>query len=236
MHNKGDFYSALFNLSVGIERLLKAIVIIDHMLKNSLSVPSKKQLQGYGHNIVDLYDSAVLIASNRNVKLPSCDALDNINQEILNLLSTFALTTRYHNLNALSSAYTAKDPLANWSEIIESILNQDVTEKQRTRILSQAGAVAKAIDSISITIMHGLNQRPLSTDEALALPSLHDQAAKYAVLRVLIILSPIRDLISTLSHKAYDIGVSVPPFPQMQEFLDWICDERKYVLRKKKWP
>ena len=39
VHNKGAFYTALFNLSVGFERLLKAIVIIDHMLDNGLAVP-----------------------------------------------------------------------------------------------------------------------------------------------------------------------------------------------------
>jgi len=39
VHNKGSFYSSLFNLSVGIERLLKAIVIIEHMLNKNLSVP-----------------------------------------------------------------------------------------------------------------------------------------------------------------------------------------------------
>ncbi len=59
VHNKGAFYSALFNLSVGIERLLKAIVIIEHMLNNNLSVPNKRQLKRYGHNIVELYDTGV---------------------------------------------------------------------------------------------------------------------------------------------------------------------------------
>ena len=35
-------------------------------------------------------------------------------------------------------------------------------------------------------------------------------------------VSPIRDLIQTLSHnKAYTLGIPVPPFPQMPEFLDW---------------
>ncbi len=48
------------------------------------------------------------------------------------------------------------------------------------------------------------------------------------------ILSPIRDLISELSRLAY--GFDVAPFPQMQEFLEWIYDDRQYVLRKRKWP
>jgi hypothetical protein len=236
VHNKGAFYSALFNLSVGTERLLKAIVIIDHMLSKNLSVPSISQLKSYGHNIIELYDSAVSIASNRQVELPSRETLDRINQEILELLSAFAQTTRYYNLNALSSSHNGEDPLADWSRIIMSILSQDVTERQRTRILEQANLWAPVIDTISFTLMHGLDQRTLSTEEALALPGLHEQAVKHAVLRIITILSPVRDLISTLSHEAYGLDVSVPPFPQMQEFLEWMWDDRKYVLRKRKWP
>jgi hypothetical protein len=49
--------------------------------------------------------------------------------------------------------------------------------------------------------MQGLNKQPLTTEEALALPGLHDQAVGYAVLHLMNIFSPIRDLISELSHK-----------------------------------
>lgn len=236
VHNKGAFYSALFNLSVGIERLLKAIIIMEHMLKNSLSVPTKKQLKGYGHNITELYDECVKISNTYSGHLPSRNSIDSIDQELIGLLSDFAQTTRYHNLDALSAQQSGKDPLEHWSEIILLILGQDVPEKQRTKILGEAKLIANAIDDISITIMHGLDKQPLSTEEALALPGLHDQAVKYAVFRIMSILSPLRDLISTLSHEAYGLGAAEPPFPQMQEFLEWIWDDRQYVLRKKKWP
>ncbi|MEW5756573.1 MAG: hypothetical protein AB1810_09740 [Pseudomonadota bacterium] len=236
VYNKGAFYSALFNLSVGTERLLKATVIIEHMLRTSLAVPSKKQLKEYGHNIVELYDTAELIAGSRNVALPRRESLDRINQEILELLSAFARTSRYYNLDALSASHTEKDPLSHWGEIIVAILSHDVPERQRTRILEQANLAAKAIDDISITLMHGLDQRPLSTEDALALPGLHDQAVKHAVLRLITILSPVRELLASLSVGAYGLGLSVPPFPQMHEFLQWMWNDREYVLRKKKWP
>ena len=216
--------------------MLKAIIIMEHMLKNNLSVPTKKQLRGYGHNITELYDECVNISNAHDNQLPGRSSIDNINQELLGLLSDFAQTTRYHNLDALSAQQNGKDPLEHWGEIILSILSQDVTDNQRNKILGQAKMVANAISDISSTIIQGLDKRPLTAEEALALPGLHDQAVKYAVLRMISILSPIRDLISTLSHEAYGLGVQLPPFPQMQEFLEWISDDRQYVLRKKKWP
>lgn len=235
VHNKGAFYTALFNLAVGFERLLKAIVIIDHMLDNGLSVPTKKQLQARGHNIADLYDECERIGGKHQSHIPGQSALDAIDQELLQLLSDFARITRYHNLDALSSAQSGTDPLAKWGQIIVEILSNDVPQKQRDKILNQANVIATAIDDMTMTLMHGLDQSPLNTAEALSLPGLHDQAVRFAVLRLVKILSPVRDLVSALSQKSYGLGPT-PPFPQMHEFLQWLYDDRQYVLRKKKWP
>lgn len=236
VHNKGAFYTALFNLSVGLERLLKAIVVIDHMLNNALSVPSKKQLQAYGHNLVELYDTCEAIGAKRQSIVPSRNQLDTIDQELLQLLSDFARTTRYHNLDSLSASQSGADPLADWGRLPLAILNKDVPENQKNKILAQANVVATAIDDSTVTIMHGLDQQPLTTLDALSLPGLHDQAARFAVLRLIKILSPVRDLLATVCHEAYGLGVSVPPFPQMHEFLHWLWDDRQHVLRKNKWP
>jgi len=236
VHNKGAFYTALFNLSVGAERLLKAIIIIDYMVKNKLAVPSKKQLKAYGHDILELYDSCLAISKTRNTNLPSRDKLEPTTREILILLSDFAQTTKYHNLNALSSTQSGKDPLAHWNEIISSILSNDVSHRRQGKILWEASAVAAALADSTTTIMQGLDKQALSTEQALLLPALHEQAVKHAVLYIIKMLAPVRDLISAVSHTAYSLGVSVPPFPQMQEFLEWIWDDRNYVLRKKRWP
>jgi hypothetical protein len=234
VHNKGAFYSSLLNISVGMERLMKAIIIMQHMLNNDLLAPTKNQLKNYGHNIIELYDECVKISISNKVKLPNRRSLNNTNQKLLELLSDFAQTTRYHNLDALSTQQAGKDPLEHWGKIMLLILEQDVTKQQRGKILKTARMVASNIDDMTMTIMQGLNKQPLTTEEALALPGLHDQAVGYAVLHLMNIFSPIRDLISELSRLAY--GFDVAPFPQMQEFLEWIYDDRQYVLRKRKWP
>ncbi|MBI2472441.1 MAG: hypothetical protein HYV59_14570 [Planctomycetes bacterium] len=236
VHNKGGFYSALFNLSIGIERLLKAILIIDHMLQNNLSSPSKKQLKGYGHRLIDLYNSVFGVANREGVAVADFDSLDSINQNILNLLSNFAQSTRYYNLDSLDSRQLCKDPLSHWGEIIFAILNQDVSEKQRTRVLSKAGIIAKLIESKTMVLMHGLDQKPLTLESTFSLPSLHELAVKHAVLRLVSVLCPLRKLVRSLCHKTYGLGRTAPPIPQMQEFLEWLWDDRQYVLRKKKWP
>jgi hypothetical protein len=236
VHNKGAFYGALFNLSIGLERLLKAIVIMDFMTKNKLRVPSKAQLKAFGHDIVSLYDSCITISIQEAAQLPTRGSLEATTNEILNLLNDFAQTTRYHNLDALSSAQRGKDPLTHWNEIIIEILKTDAPIEQQAKINSLASAVAESISNNTTTIMQGLDQQDLTTEQALSLPGLHDLAVKYAILRIIKVLAPIRDLISDVSHRAYALGISKPPFPQMQEFLEWIWDDKAYVLRKKRWP
>ncbi|WP_421298117.1 hypothetical protein [Aeromonas veronii] len=236
VHNKGGFYSSLFNLSIGLERLLKAIVIIEHITANSLSMPSKKQLKNYGHNIEELYDQCVKIAGARGMEFPERNALDPIKKEIICLLSDFAQTTRYHNLDALTSSNVGIDPLEHWGQIVTAILEKNVPKAQKNKILGSSNLIASAIDDITITIMHGLDKKPISTKDALALPGLHDQAVKYAVLHVVQILIPLKKLTSELSHLAYKLNTPEPVFPQMHEFLEWLWDERQYVMRKKRWP
>lgn len=236
VHNKGAFYTSLFNLSVGFERLLKAIVIMDHMLNNNLAAPTKKQLQAYGHDIADLYNTCHTIGQRRQSEIPMCSQLDAIDQGLLLLLRDFARGTRYHNLDALSASHNGLDPLSRWGQLILDILQKDVSKKQQNKILSQANVVASAIEDSTVTRIHGLNQSPLTTAEALSLPGLHDKAVRFAVLRLVKILSPVRDLLGKVSHEAYHLDLSVPPFPQMQEFLEWLWDDRRFVLRKKQWP
>jgi len=42
----GQFYAAFFQLSIGIERLLKLVVVAQHMLENNFVSPTPKQLKG----------------------------------------------------------------------------------------------------------------------------------------------------------------------------------------------
>jgi len=234
--NKGILYSGFFNLSIGIERLLKVIIVIDHMLQHDLSVPTKKQMKAYGHDIVNLYDTCVEIGKKRYTQIQSRSEMDVIDHELLSFLSDFAITTRYHNLDALSKSQSNLDPLLRWNNLITSILDNDVSAKQRDKIIAQAKAISTAIDDVTFTFMHGLDQNSLTTTDVMALPGLHNQAARFAVLRLIKKLSTIRDLLANVSHEAYNLDTPLPPFPQMQEFLQWLWDDRQYVLNKKKWP
>ncbi|MFZ4552543.1 MAG: hypothetical protein ACOYNB_12040 [Aquabacterium sp.] len=215
---------------------MKAAVIIDYMVRNSLSVPTRKQLKAYGHDLLQLHASCVEISKSESQQVTPVDQMSETAREIFILLNDFAQTTRYHNLDALSAPNSSRDPLAHWNDILLAILKDDVPTKSKAAIVKRGVAIASAISNSTVTVMQGLDRQDLSTAHALVLPGLHEQAARHAVLYIVKFLCPLRDLLSDLSHKSYTMGVSVPPFPQMQEFFEWLSDDRSYVLRKKKWP
>src|SRR5947209_276246 len=51
---RGLYYTGFFQLSIGVERLLKAILIVDHMSKNNLDTPTRETLKKFGHKITEL--------------------------------------------------------------------------------------------------------------------------------------------------------------------------------------
>lgn len=236
VHNKGAFYTAFFNLSAGIERLLKVMVVIDHMLGNDLQVPSKAQLVKYGHNIVELYDKCAEIGSKRRTKISARNQLDPIDQELLELLCDFAKSIRYHNLDALSSAPIGLDPLDRWERVVSKVLREDVSESKKQRVLAQGSTIGNLLDDCTMPVMQGFDKTSLTTAQAVILPGLHELAAPFIVLRIVKILSQVKDVLSQVCCGVYALENPVPAFPQMQEFLSWIHDDRQSILKKRRWP
>lgn len=235
VHNKGELYAALFNLSIGTERLLKAVLIMHHMLGNNLAVPTKSQLKGFGHNLINLYTTCAEISINERSYVPPLSTLQPITRDVLQLLSDFAQTTRYHNLDALSTSSTSIDPLRQFDEIVRSVLISDVPPRTVQKIIESRSKIAAALSDISMILAQGLDGSDLTLEQGFVFPALHEQAVRHLVLRVVQFLTPIKDIIDNLSRMGYNYG-PVPPFPQMHEFIEFLWDDRKYVLSKKKWP
>lgn len=236
IHNRGAFYSALFNLSIGLERLLKSCIIMDHMLSNNLETPSIKQLKSYGHNLSELYSSVCTISNKHATSIPQLSTYSKPTQDIYTLIDNFAQSSRYYNLDALSDSSKGLDPLDHINKILLSILSTDVTERQIRKSLSQGACMTELLEDKFSAIITGLDQKWLSMEEVFTLPNLYESATKHAVYRVIQFLDPLRKLISELSHHAYSAESGSPPFPQMQEFLEWLWNDRAHILRKKRWP
>ena len=125
----GEYYTAFFSLSVGIERLAKLILCVEHYMNNAGAFPLEKEMRAYGHKIERLITQIKSIQGNRSIKLKFGMADDLICEEIVRFLDVFsdAKRGRYANLAALINPnFDARnEPIALWYERVgQTILDK----------------------------------------------------------------------------------------------------------------
>src|SRR6266566_5234084 len=86
----GQFYSAFFNYAIGLERLLKVLLMLDHW-HNGRKFPDNDQLKKYGgkygHNVAALHQSVCLLFPKYKVEWKTNWELDATNKDLLAFLS-----------------------------------------------------------------------------------------------------------------------------------------------------
>ena len=237
--HKGLFYTAFFQLSIGIERFLKIIVMLDFMASNDLKVITDKELKNnYGHKIKDLYAAAKAIADKRGVK--NCIFYsEGTEYSILHFLHEFALSTRYYNLSQLSGNAKGTNPLAEWWNIILFIYWDEITEKKRHRIQSEALAFCDANMSNSFTMFHSMNGDIMTEVDLILHPQIIEAGSPHSVWLVIKILQPLFRVLIECQHQVHLMeqqkGFNTPDVPYMSELFPFIYTDRQSALRRKQW-
>jgi len=237
---KGLFYSAFFQLSIGFERLMKLILVVDHMAKNDLRPMTDEELRKtYSHKIINLYKGCINLAEERGMSLDEFVVENDFDYKIINFLHEFALSARYYNLSKLSNSQKSKDPLSEWWSILSIIMTSDVPYRKRKKIEEESIRICDAIGNNSFTMIRGLDQQLMTTLDTIAYPQLIEAASSYAVWRSFRIVSPLYSLISRVVDDVHEIerqrGHDYPLVPYLYEFFPFLLLDRSSVLRKKRW-
>jgi hypothetical protein len=145
---EGLYSQAFFSLSIGLERMLKLIFVVDNMMQNGGRLATDQALHGgrlatdqalrrLGHDLEKLSTHAEgvrrrLPQDNLRYALPPGD----VAEAIVGFLSRFAKSTRYYNLDYLSGTNHAgsDDPIKEWFERVGGvILNKHYTRAMQKR-------------------------------------------------------------------------------------------------------
>jgi hypothetical protein len=221
LNDPGMYYTAFFQLSIGLERLLKSIFVIDTIAATG-SPPSEKELRRYSHDLLEL-----LAAATKSDSPPSSSVLETlaeggVNRLIFSFLSKFAKRTRYFNLDALSGNVALTDPIDDWDEIVRTLLLQDED-------LAALDYLYRQTD---------LTESALRMAEMFRLRQAQELAAVHAVVRLLRILAALRVRLSEVVDAAHErwSRASGPQIPYMIEFLHFTYGTDAENRRKKRWP
>jgi len=237
--DKGRFYESFFLLSIGLERLMKLMVICHHMANNQLNTPSNAVLRAAGHNLLDLYEACCNIAISEMPRPPAFVRDGELEFEILRFLSEFAIYSRYYNLDKISAKSDKPDPLAEWWKILGKEIAESVSAKRRHKIEIESIQYCNSIGSTGFTYLRGMDGELMTILEAVAYHRFVAAAAPYSVWRVICIAKPIYSLSWYITNIAHQYEVSVgrthPEVPYLYEFFPFLGLDRRTVLNRKRW-
>lgn len=240
---KGIFYSAFFELSNGFEHTMKLILILDHMARNNLIPPDSKSIESYRHKLIALFDATKTVCVTHGLNSLHDFHDDSLPIKILAFLEHFAHPGgRYANINKLTchKHHAMADPLAQWGEIVNLIFQKHATNRQRQRAKLNGQAAAADFGDAVTCLISDLDQQPLDVAGSHTRASELDVAAKYAIFALITLISALYDVLEFVCRKARMANPQRPSglddVPNMKEFFQFALADKKYVLRKRRWP
>jgi hypothetical protein len=142
----GEYYTAFFGLSVGLERLAKLILVADHAISHNGQMPEERVVRKFGHKLVDLTNAANVVTQKHKLELDYPRPTTGISAKIIECLDAFADAGRgrYANFATLGDPNLGQEePIRKWwDEVAKLILNEHYYTKQaQERIETRAKVV-----------------------------------------------------------------------------------------------
>lgn len=238
----GDYYSAFFSLSIGMERLAKLILIADYSLNHAGTLPSQAVVKRYGHNLRALIAEADAIAGKRRLSLTYPKPVDPIAAAIVQCLDSFADASRgrYANFEAIGNPAfdPGNEPVAKWwREVVEPILSKHYRgTKAEVRVKANARMIEALIGGMSSVLYFDESGGVMGDAEVASERTGQTKwAQKYGRFYTLSIVRWLSDIFSALTQTAgYEDGFEVL-FGHYEFFNGYRVDDG-FLLNRKKWP
>lgn len=221
LNDPGAYYTAFFQLSTGLERLLKAIIVIEHLVMHDVA-PTEKELRRYGHDLLELLAVATRPETPASLRVREALAPDTLNHVLWAFLGNFARTSRYFNLNMLAGTVSDPDPIDEWNRIVVRLLAEDEHPEK--------------IEPLQVPT--ALRGSPLRIARLFKLRRAQELASSRAVVRLVRILATLRERLGEVMTQAYLKSGNGPAsqVPHMIEFLNFTYRTDGENRRKKRWP
>ena len=220
---------AFFMLSIGIERLLKIILIYNHRRTNNNDFPDNAVLKSKGHKIKSMFDFAINIADEigqSDIYEPlKTDPIYNL---IIDFLTDFAHTSRYYNLDTLTGfPNSTNEPLREWNIKINKIIIER-HYKHNTRKSEAIESLTSSIGENFLVSFDNEEGKKITNIKDFYLEGLTvDVKQKYSMFYVFCIVRFLSELLWHLDKNLY-------PFVS-EYFVDFRQPDDAYVKRRKVW-
>ena len=238
----GEYYTAFFGLSIGIERLAKLILVADYALDNEGALPNQSVVRQYGHDLKALIRKVDQIASRRNISVPHLSPTDPICAAVIDCLDAFSAASkgRYANFEAIGNpAFDPSDEPVNkwWNEVIEPILERHYRGKKAEAGVKQRAAIINAMMGNSTVVLFTNETGNVMSDLTTASERTGQTkwAQKYGRFYTLAVVRWLSHIFSDLTrHAGYQDGFE-SLFGHYEFFITYTVDDSSLRTRKV-WP
>jgi len=236
LYKPGTIYSALFNLTIGLERMMKITFIVHHMIKNELDTPDNKTLKNFGHSSMKLYNYLENIGEERGIA-SGWHSEGDLHYDFLIILSEFANTSRYHNLDQIANCRSSEDPLISWFNMHMRIARKYLSSRKLAAINSQAIAYCDKSQMYGYAMGMG-GQYELMVDIVGQLEMTRITRG-HCVWTIIEIIKPLYRLMDALCADAHAMEIEKelrqPVVPHLEELFPFGLTSKQDAIRRKAW-
>lgn len=233
---QGLYFQAFTNLSIGLERIGKLCLTLDHFIETNGEFPTENYLKHtIGHDLSELYTQSQKLIKTRQLNIPHLTALDSpIHTAITSILSKFAKGDRYSNFNFLTGGRQS-NPTADWYLKVDmAIYNNQISERKKQSIKTNSitcGEILGALGAVFHTSEEGGSINTF--EDASHRTGLFEAVAPK---RQFYILQMIRYWVDILLELQYlGMHINHEAIPYFNEILGAFgCDDR-YLRSRKRW-
>lgn len=231
---KSWLYShAFFNLTIGLERTAKLILLLDYYYENNHTFFDDNTLRKrYGHDLdkllMDAKDVSEKLVTNESYKFPDTQ----LHKKLISFLSDFAKITRYYNLNFLTnSEINQHDPIKTWNTDIGRLILKEYPLRKKNRV---PVLLIKAIEPHTRVTGTAEDHSLLNSLMGAAENSRRSEHINiYGRLLIMQIARAMAETISELTLKAYK--ERTVDIPVLTDFFRIYFNEDSYFLKRKTW-
>ena len=237
----GEYYTAFFCLTVGLERLTKLILAVDHAISNGGTMPDEKVIRKYGHKLVSLLDDVADFEVKHSLILEYNRPTDPISAKIVDFLDAFADAARgrYANFAALGDPNLSREePIARWWTDVSTLILKSHYEGKpiQARVEANAEAVHEIMSPFTM-VLHNTESGEAMQDVRTA--SLHTGQTRivqrFGRFYTLTVVRWLSALLSELARQACHTH-QIEAFFGLWEHLQTYTVPDEFLKRRKVWP
>ena len=238
---KGEYYTAFFGLSIGLERLAKLILVANHAILNNGQMPTEQVVRRFGHKLVSLLNTAGNISAKHSLNLDYPRPAEQISTAIVECLDAFADAGRgrYANFAALGDPNLGQEePIRKWwGNVAELILDKHYYGKPvQERVEGQARTIDASLSPISRILYLDEEGRTIQDVYSASIRTGQTEIVqRNGRFYTLLVVRWLSNILSELSSKACYVH-NVHAFFGVWEYFNTYQVDNNFMKNRKIWP